>query len=334
MKYKKLALCALLLISCLLSLLIIEALLRNGFLNTPPYKGHAAIREKLRRMKLYDTKVVWVGDSFSWPDEPSIETVGKKISDYFANRAIGFVNLALPGTGVPYYRDVIVQWSRYIKFNLTILNYYVGNDLTDTRWAWTGWYRYELLRFIQSSFLLSSLFESFSSFNLKNRVKVARRQMAFNPSIKGVRNPMIVELGKQLPSYLLENLLMETPQSKAAWRKNMEILDEIDTVVKSSGGTLIINIFPSTIQVNDSHKTFYEELGFYLDSRLFNSTIPQDRLLEFCRLRNLKCFDLLPVMKAKQPFEFYLPEDDHWNSAGHETAFEAIRARIEAETLF
>lgn len=111
----------------LLTLLGLEAAIRVA----PPYgdasKIMAEIEQGLREREA--PRVVVLGDSFSLDYEGSAMRL---LRGHLAARGVPMLNLAVGGSGPADYLD---QFTRYgVKYapKLVILNYYVGNDVTDT----------------------------------------------------------------------------------------------------------------------------------------------------------------------------------------------------------
>jgi hypothetical protein len=53
-------------------------------------------------------------------------------------------------------------------------------------------------------------------------------------------------------------------------------------------------------------------------------------LKEFCSAHGLRCFDVLPALRAARDRELYLEQDTHWNAEGNRIAFEEIRRNLES----
>jgi len=51
-------------------------------------------------------------------------------------------------------------------------------------------------------------------------------------------------------------------------------------------------------------------------------TLPQRRLLDFCRAEGIACLDLLPLFAGSS--DLYLVQDTHWNEKGNLVAAQAI----------
>jgi hypothetical protein len=142
-------------------------------------------------------------------------------------------------------------------------------------------------------------------------------------------NPWLLNLALTSPTYLKDNVLMETPENKAAWNKVHDLLLRIRDKSRTLRTELCIIAIPSTVQVDKSHFSFYKKATFEVDERLSTSTKPQQLLADFCRDSDVEYIDLLPAFKAyPEPSRLYWKSDDHLSDAGHQLAFETLRRRF------
>jgi hypothetical protein len=121
------------------------------------------------------------------------------------------------------------------------------------------------------------------------------------------------EVRQQHPDFLLQNLLLNSPESDAAWSANERHLLEIATLTRRLGADLIVHIFPADVQVQESHYSFYEALGILTDRSFLTGNRPQERLARFCADASLRCYDLLPALRRRErpravPRAGYAPE--------------------------
>lgn len=138
-------------------------------------------------------------------------------------------------------------------------------------------------------------------------------------------NPYLLDTAMARPRYLLDNVLMETEENRAAWVKAEAALQGVVDLARQRQAKLVLIAIPSTAQVDRSHYAFFRKATFEIDDRLFNSTAPQDLLREFSDRNGIVFFDLLPVLRRHPESErLYWDNDDHLSSLGHQVAFEAI----------
>jgi hypothetical protein len=146
-------------------------------------------------------------------------------------------------------------------------------------------------------------------------------------------NPFLVELAGFYPDYLMTNLLMENNDAKHAWELNQTVLGQMKQTANKFGARLVIAVFPSTLQVNESHIPFYTKIGFHYDARIADSRRPQDAVASWSQRESVPCIDLLPSFRSSQPHEYYLTNDDHWNGDGNQLAYRVLRENLEAEKV-
>ncbi len=304
--------------------LLIEASLRFGLV---PNENHRIAQSLKHDDSAFS--VLILGDSFSLDEEKS--AVGR-LGRYFAAKGVASLNLAGSGYGPLSYLEKYLTYGRFYRPDLVIVNYYSCNDQSNTQWA--GDSRRELFKgtvkeWIRKSYLVAALMDLRAGLIGRRRLERMQAEIVRSDlKLDGI-SPFLVELAREHPDYLTTNLLMEGPGPEAAWATNRDVIDRIAAQAKRDGARLVINVFPSTVQVNASHFPFYEKLGFKTDPRTLSENRPQQRMTEFCRERGYDCFDLLPAFRGALG-EHYLEKDDHWNEAGNRLAFELIRARLES----
>jgi hypothetical protein len=313
-----------------------------------------AVRTRAEQSKPF--RVLLLGDSFSVEDlDPASRTPGNVLRDWFAERGIGEVSLAIVGYGPPDELDSLELFeSDHGDYhpNLLILNYYVGNDLTDTMFRLqgaeprVGLLRYRYGRLMQRSHFLRWFLGVLRERKIKRDAEEIRRTqmqsllpLAISPppparttAARHAVNPFLVDVARGRPPYLLENALIETPEAKRAWVEVERILKKMADYARSQNARFVINIFPDTLQVNDSHYQFLADLGFEMDKRMLTSTAPQDLLKAFCQREGVVCNDLLPAFKQSKE-ECYQANDDHWDFPGQKLAVQAIEAHLVSSGL-
>jgi hypothetical protein len=187
---------------------------------------------------------------------------------------------------------------------------------------------------LQRSYLIQTFLESRRRIVEKSHLGTIRQKLnTGGQTKKNAVNPYLADLSTNLPQYLMDSLLLQSEDSKRAWRENERLLRAIKQYSDNRHAIMVINVFPETLQVNKSHYEFFTKLGFQMDERFLSSSTPQDLMKEFCGQEQILCFDLLPGFKARATEEFYLDLDDHWNGAGYTLAFELVRNELEKHHL-
>ncbi|MBI4862301.1 MAG: hypothetical protein HY815_18890 [Candidatus Riflebacteria bacterium] len=313
-----------------LVLCLFELSLRCGWPGTELLAGLDRARQRAG-----SRNVVVLGDSFSLDQERSL---GRLLRQHLESRGIACLSYARAGAGPIEYRDTLKLFGPVARPRLVMLNYYAGNDLTDTR--------YEMGR---STGIGAHVDELLAGCHLLAFVRERRRNLAHATAIPTLRqearalhgnvrgdaiNPWLVPLAREHRDYQMDNVLVDSPAAREAWRRNRAILRSIRDLCLTWDGKLLITVIPAAVQVDPDRTRFYRSLGFEVDQGRFGrSTVPQDLMAEFCKEERIAFHDLLPELSARRAVGLFLPDDDHFDPAGHEAAFRSIRSFLERERL-
>lgn len=303
----------------LATLALMEVCLRTGLVDSSPYREHQEMRRRLTDRP----RVLVLGDSFSLETAGSL---GSRVRDYYAARGADTVNLAKTGEGPSFYLDRLRQFGPAVRPRIVIVNYFAGNDLTDTAIEQTseGRARVWARRLMARSLAVHEVLTTITRVSLERRI--ARIQASPDARSHGVERTA----GRE---FLVDNILMESETARRAWTANVGHLAAIERVAGDLGAELVVNIFPPDVQVQPGHFRFHEALGIRTDRRFLETTVPQTRLLAICGARGMRCTDVLPALRAASARELYLEQDPHWNAAGHRVAFQAIRGTLDTLDL-
>ena len=305
----------------------LEAAARLGILKTE-------IHSRVKEIRSLDGQpyVLLIGDSFSI--EATDDAFAALLRKHLSDNGAELVNLSIAGTGPRYYSRLFEDYGALSRPELVIVNYYVGNDLTDTEFrpAPTGIRAW--LKKVGLKFYLGHYMEAFKNTrDIRRRVSAIERVLDTEmPELEPV-NLFLIELGIHHPEFFLENILMRSEKAAEAWQENMMYLRRIARRVKEVDSRLLINIFPSDVQINTNRFPLLVTLGFKLSSEFLSSNSPQENMLVFCRDEKLKCFDLLPAFRQRSNEQFFIERDSHWNESGNQLAFGQIRDYLEENQL-
>jgi len=308
------------------TLALLEGAFRLGVLKTPLYQERQAIRERLSSRP----RVVILGDSFSLEGRDSVGTL---LRSYFASRGMDAINLAKMGEGPSYYLDRLELYGEMIRPQLVMVNYFAGNDLTDTLYELTPYGRRKRLvkRVMARSFSANQLIGLVHGFSLRRRLAHIEASAEYGrPGLEKLTNPFMFEVSREHPDFLLQNLLLESKDAADAWTVNEQTLSTIAERTRALGATLVVHVFPADVQVQESHYGFYQALGIRTDPRFLTTARPQEHLARFCSAAHLRCYDLLPALRRASTSELYLEQDTHLNTEGNRVAFEQIRRNLDS----
>ena len=303
-----------------------EAALRAGLVETEPYRERQRMFAQLTGRPV----VVVLGDSFSLEANRSL---GERLREHFASRGLDMVNLARLGEGPSFHLDRLRQFGGGVQPRLVMVNYFAGNDLTDTAYELTGRGRARQLvkQAMARSFLVHAAVTNVQAVRLRRRVAVISASKDFGqPGVERITNPFLFEVGREHPDFLLDNLLMESPRARQAWGANMAYLLEMRRLAEGWGAGFVVNIFPADVQVQPTHLPFYRALGIETRPRFLETAVPQAAMRRFCGAHGLRCVDLLPALRNARARELYLEQDTHWNAEGNRLAFEEVRRHLAA----
>jgi len=307
----------------------LEGLLRLGVLKTPLYQERQAVRARLSSRP----RVLILGDSFSLEGPDS---VGLRLRTYFASRGMDTVNLAKMGEGPSYYLDRLALYGDMVRPQLVMVNYFAGNDLTDTLYEMTlkGRSRQLVKRLMARSYAANVLIGLAHGVDLRRRLAEIESSPEYRrPGLERLTNPFMLEVRREHPDFLLQNLLLESQSAADAWTMNERILSAIAERTRALGADLIVHVFPADVQVQASHYAFYRTLDIRTDPRFLTTAKPQERLASFCSSARLRCYDLLPALRHASSRELYLEQDTHLNPEGNRVAFEEIRQHLDSHAV-
>lgn len=308
------------------SLGLLELSLRMGVPTSAIYEE----RQQVYRQLTDRPRVLVLGDSFSLEGEGSL---GALLKRHFAARGIDTINLARMGEGPSFYLDRLKLYGGVVRPRLILVNYFAGNDLTDTANELDG--RGRARRIVKQ--LMARSFSANQLIGLVHRMSLRRRIARIEaspdygkPGVEKLTNPFMFEIRAAHPDFLVQNLLMPSAEAERAWQANQGYLLEIKRLAAGLDAELAIAILPPDVQVQKTHYRFYQTLGIQTDPRFLETDTPQRRFARFCGENQLRCFDLLPALRRAGSRELYLEQDTHWNAEGNRLAFEAIARQLDS----
>ncbi len=307
-------------ISLAVAIGITELCCRLGLVSSGFYRA-SILRKQPRR-------VLVLGDSFI-NDQGELNRL---LEDYFSAQGVAMLNLAKGGMRPVDYLKVLRLYGDLFAPQTVLLNYAVATDLTDTRYR-TMPAEFEAAMGEEGGtrlFITGVFRERYRAWRERRWLADAKeRVLREHPEVRHAANPFL-GLGGARPEWIMNNVALNDHESRAAWEKNQKIILRISDWCKERNVRLLVHIFPATAQVNRSHHPFLSGLGYHLGPKILKESIAQDLFLKFCRTNGLDCYDLLPEFRKSSAREFYIANDDHWNSAGNRFAGTLIIRRLKA----
>lgn len=267
-------------------------------------------------------KVLILGDSFVTHWETGYSLYELLVRDLTPHGA-SLLDTAEGGFGPIDYLTQLRAYGPSYHPDTVLLFYYVGNDLTSVQyrgdlWNWFKQHFKPWVTRLRLFYLISNMREQWFQSHLKYK-EVQKRgidEEAFRLAKKRKINPWLLDLSREKKNFILDNVLMETPENKKAWEKVQGLLKETQRFCQKIHARLILIVIPHTTQINSSHFSFYRRLAFEVDDRTLSSKTPQILMKEFCQKEQMLCLDLLPSFLAEKGKEFYREGDDHFNEEG------------------
>lgn len=223
--------------------------------------------------------------------------------------------------------------------DMVILNFFVGNDVTDIRLRgkvvagrryflgsprpWLSLLRQSQLFLLAEKVWLSRIRAKLARWRVPRSAVDSRRAAAPGslpvPEILGRQYLRIQQ--KRLPVYArsMPNSIHES------WEEIERCLVEFDTTCREAGIPWLLHVIPSEIQVDPQTRADVLR-GLGLSPTAYGFDAPQLRLRAFADTHGISILDPLPELRARshRGARLYIPNDTHWNSAGNRHAGEIL----------
>ena len=297
----------------------LELLARLGLPESDFYRTRSLIESRTAR-----PRVLLLGDSFTIEGEG---LYASRIGTFVDQGGGVVINASRSGMGPEHYLRQAYLYTPGFSPDLILLNYFVGNDITDTIYYSQTETKQKIKTYLSVFFLGHVLIERVG--RLQTRLRIIGVKLAVDEEkISTVANPLLLEAAKNNPYLIQDNLLINTPRAQTAWARNRKILEDIFTLARKHDAALQIVIIPAILQTSDRDLKPMREIGFTIDSSLLGKRVPQDLLLDFCREQQLDCLDLLPAFLNSNDPDLYIPKDFHWNASGNRLAFDSLKPSL------
>ncbi len=215
--------------------------------------------------------------------------------------------------------------------DLVIINFFVGNDVTGLT--------------IGGRVIRGILYPTTSPRPVKNFLRKSTLFLLFETQVLGplryygkqgpdwvippdnepVNEHYLYMLSQNLPVYL------RNPGSDTSelWDQAEDHLKRIDSMCLNAGIPWLLVLIPGEVQVDPEIRSQVLE-GLNRVPEDYDFDVPQRRLKEFARTRQIPVIDLLPALREAHQAEGrqYVPNDTHWNTRGNATTGRAMAEEI------
>jgi len=291
----------------------------QGMLRIPEYVSNVKINSKGIRDEEHEYakgsgifRILVFGDSMTWGFGVEAEERYTDVLENMLNNNFEVINMGTCGYGTD--QEYLLLNEDGIKYNpdLVIFDFDIYTDACD------------VFNTVRYRYYSKSKFEIVNDELILTNVPVPRSPKLYlkiNRVFSGLRSYVFIR-DKILSIKFMKNKLAETLQyrnhskcddsvleSEEVMHLVTKILSEVNSLVKSNNGELVVIIIPNKEQV------FAE-----------GSTFKNDFLKEFGLEENIKIIDLLPGFKesVNEEGDLYYKQDLHLNKNGHKFAAELI----------
>jgi len=268
-----------------------------------------------------EKNMILLGDSFTFgnrfPREKIFsELLEKRLNE--KNPKWNVINAGHVGQTTDNHYLTLKKHYEAIKPQKVILNFFVGNDITELRrheWIEKNG---DLVRvkdkkiFVDENSRLRTLESEvprsyFLNF-LGNRIKILKAHLG----IKEAKEPTLT-----WPVFLEEENVGYDPRLPQFWSMTEKVLEMIKKFSQEKDFELKVVIIPMDVQVSKFYWKKYPAMLF--DENAFLQKRPQKKMAQICREKNLDCLDLLPIFQASPDRDrlYFSNADPHFDEAGH-----------------
>ena len=293
-----------------------------------PNKQHIRVSAGTFQASTAETnRILFIGDSFLRPDGPLSRYLMARLS----TQGVTSFNAAISGNGPYQYLTELEIYLESFKPDIVLMGYYVGNDLSNVMThqkkradGFLSRFKNRLRTTVRKLYLHHSINQFRIALLVPSPKKAAKAQHLISSKtsrkqdLPEALNPFLRYGASTAPNYLLDNLMIESDESKNAWAKSSELIKVMHKLSTKSGAKFSIVIFPSDAQLNEQRLKFYSSLGYTSVPSIVGSTTAQEKLMLLCKTLEIQCLDLYkPVAQAtKQGQKLYLDKDLHFSKKG------------------
>jgi len=281
--------------------------------NSSGYPSREFVRERRRGI----ARIALLGDSFA------VGAVRQDVN--FASRiealrpSVEVYNFGVSAIGPEDYHLILRTEALAFDPDVVMVALFVGNDLTDGRTPSGGFELKDRALNVAARRGWRLLRERF-----RQHGSAHESLFAFRPADNRLQSGYTLSRQTYLETEL-ERLGISRKSLVAAheegWLRALSQLRAMRDECRRARVTFAIAIIPDEFQANPALHDELVTLGPVPRADI-DLTLPQRRLLDFCRAEGIACLDLLPLFAGSS--DLYLVQDTHWNEKGNLVAAQAI----------
>lgn len=236
-------------------------------------------------------------------------------------------NLGVSGTDLNDYFNRIREFIPILKPNITILSFYIQNDITcKTEGMFKKIFFPNTIKILKEYFLSKSYealkYSIINNSSLKEKYKDNLKKGLINFALitQSITHPDITENHRLLQQWF-ENCSI-----------NKDLILNIKNYAEKYNSRFTLLIIPPNYQVSSENWKSIEDLGYVINDSLLKDRRLQDSILQFCSQQRLECIDLLPYLKNSEKSPYFNLES-HFNIIGHEITSEVLFNSINNKSI-
>jgi hypothetical protein len=250
-----------------------------------------------------------------------------------AYRRVAVHNFGIPAIGLSEYALVLEHEAHATRPSITVLMIFVGNDIHEgidfgrtrsERYAMQEWVVVHFARRVWR-YLGTDPRDRHTIATLGIESPPAERSLL--PDVTPERPTLDEERFLEIEGTRLE---VANPENRRIQKRYASFFRGLEHFRDELEDRLLVLLIPDEFQVND--RLFATLLKSKSHPDHYDRDLPQMRILEFCRRRDMDCVDLLPALRlAEEEAPTYHLRDTHWNAHGNRVAGIALAQAIDAK---
>jgi lysophospholipase L1-like esterase len=280
-----------------------------------------------------EKRVLFVGDSFTmgWGVKEQ-ESFARKTETLLHEQGltnITTINAGFSAAGPSGYYLYLKYFGLDLDPDIVVIGFFIGNDITarkDIEWIKTDEYGLPDIVRSKSTYIDNTGTLRFTDTPLRYKIPVLNNSHAFLMLVNAISPQQIsTDPSKEMIRQLTCLFKSDCHDLDTAKKEVQFLFKGINSLLTSKGKKLVVLIIPDDYQVN-AYPTYKYVQGLPLlpsERRSINN-----EYIRFFESEKITYIDVLPSMmeQAKEPL--YIPEDGHWNAAGHAFTAEILSTEL------